>query len=47
MEFVLVTGLGLPMMDIGLEKKLSLGMWMEGNILLSERAVLKSWVPWA
>ena len=47
MEFVLMTGLGLPMMDIGLEKKLSPGMLMEGNILLSERAVLKRWVPWA
>ena len=47
MKFVLITGLGLPMMDIGLEKKLGLDMLMEGNILLSERAVLKRWVPWA
>ena len=43
MEFFL----GLPMMDIGLEKKLDLDMLMEGNILLSERVVLKRWVPWA
>ena len=38
MEFVLVMGLGLSMMDIRLEKKPSLGVLMEGNILLNEWA---------
>ena len=47
MEFVLVMGLGLSMMDIRLEKKPSLGVLMEGNILLNEWAVLKRWVLWA